>query len=198
METSEFLIEPGFPESGRDCVARLFWQAFHAKLHLLLRPEARAVSFIAGVLNPDFAMTALDRSGRVIGVAGFKTGDGALVGGGVGDLARHYGWFGALWRGLCLELLERDTEDRVLLMDGIFVDTSARGKGVGTALLRAIVAEASRRGLDSVRLDVIDTNPRARALYEREGFVAGDTHHLGPLKHLFGFDSATTLIRSLS
>ena len=47
---------------------------------------------------------------------------------------------------------------------------AARGQGVGTALLKAIIAEGRRRGYAEVRLDVIDTNPRATALYERIGF----------------------------
>jgi RimJ/RimL family protein N-acetyltransferase len=49
--------------------------------------------------------------------------------------------------------------------------------------------------LHEVRLDVIDTNPRARALYERKGFVATGEQKLGPLKPVFGFSSATTLIK---
>jgi ribosomal protein S18 acetylase RimI-like enzyme len=80
-------------------------------------------------------------------------------------------------------------------MDGNFVDPTARGRGVGTALLDAIVDEARARGYAEVRLDVIDNNPRARTLYERRGFVAGDTQYLGPLKYLFGFSAATTMVR---
>ena len=44
-----------------------------------------------------------------------------------------------------------------------------------------------------VRLDVIDNNPRAHELCEREGFVAGKVQMLGPLKHFFGFSSATEM-----
>ena len=78
-------------------------------------------------------------------------------------------------------------------MDGIFVTKEARGLGLGTALLRAVKGEALKRGCGEVRLDVIDNNPRARKLYEREGFVAGNVQSLGPLKHLFGFSSATEM-----
>ena len=82
-------------------------------------------------------------------------------------------------------------------MDGIFVSNRARGKGVGTALLDAVCAEAKARGYSEVRLDVIDTNPRARALYERQGFVATDTQHLGLLRHVFGFKSSETMVWSV-
>ena len=122
------------------------------------------------------------------------TASGALVDGGLRDMAHIYGWAGALWRGTALSLLERDTVTDTLLMDGIFVAPAARGLGVGTMLLRAIKREAVDLGLSGVRLDVIDTNPRARALYEREGFVAGETEHLGALRHIFGFSSATKMV----
>ena len=44
------------------------------------------------------------------------------------------------------------------------------GRGVGAALMRASLAEAARRGCDSVWLDVWEHNPRAIAFYERWGF----------------------------
>ena len=77
---------------------------------------------------------------------------------------------------------------------GICVSDHARGQGIGTKLLNAIKAQAHTRNLSQVRLDVINTNPHARALYERQGFTPGEIQHLGPLRHLFGFKSATTMI----
>ena len=44
-----------------------------------------------------------------------------------------------------------------------------RGKGLGTAVLDSVVAEARRRGLPGISLSVEDGNP-ARRLYERAGF----------------------------
>ena len=44
------------------------------------------------------------------------------------------------------------------------------GRGVGAALMRASLAEAARRGCDTVWLDVWEHNPRAIAFYERWGF----------------------------
>ena len=51
----------------------------------------------------------------------------------------------------------------------IQLSPSLHGKGVGTALLRALVAEARAAGA-SLRLSVHRANP-ARRLYERLGFV---------------------------
>ena len=190
-------IEAGFREEHRGAVAAGFWEAFSSKLALTLAPEAKALAFISSVLDPQFALSAVSPSGAFLGVAGFKTEAGAFVGGTWSDLSQAYGIFGAAWRTPLLALLERPVAADVLLMDGIFVAPQARGQGVGTLLLDAVEDEARRRALSAVRLDVIDSNPRARALYERRGFVAQGTEDIGPLRHLFGFRSATAMIKSL-
>jgi len=189
------IIEQGFEAHERAQIAAMYWDAFGQKLGRVMGPSPRALRFIERVLDPTHALCARDDGGTLLGVAGFKTFESALVGGTFGDLRRIYGTWGSLWRAGVLTLLERDTENQRFLMDGIFVSDTARGRGVGTALLDAICDEARTRGYAEVRLDVIDTNPRARALYERQGFVAGEVQRLGVLKHVFGFESATTMIR---
>ncbi len=192
----EPVIRQGFAESDRPLVAELFWQAFKGKLRYILGPDARARAFISDVLDPTYAISAY-RGGELLGVAGYKTADGALVGGKYKDLARSYGHFGALWRLGFLSVLERDVEPGELCMDGIFVSPTARGQGVGTLLLTAVCEKAKALGNSSVRLDVIDTNPRARALYARFGFEPVETTHMGPLRHVFGFRTAERMALDL-
>lgn len=196
--TAAVTVQNGFPEDQRAQAAALYWAAFSGKLGRLMGPEARGIAFIHRVLNPDFAICVCDDTGTLIGLAGFKTKTGALVGGDLRDLVAVYGWFGTVWRAPLLSVLERDVQRGVLLMDGIMVVDTARGQGVGTRLLDAIKARAAALGCTEVRLDVIDTNPRARALYERQGFSATDTMQLGPLRLLFGFRRATTMLFSMS
>ena len=192
-----FTITPGIAPHHRHAAAALYWQAFGAKLGRVMGPDTRAISFFEANMVGDFALSAVSPDGALLGIAGFKTHEGSLTGGGLRSLAAEYGWWGALWRGVLLSMLERDLTPDVLLMDGICVAAQARGQGVGSALLEVIIAEAKARDLASVRLDVIDTNPRARALYERKGFVAAGTTHLGPLKALFGFDHAIEMRRDV-
>jgi ribosomal protein S18 acetylase RimI-like enzyme len=47
-----------------------------------------------------------------------------------------------------------------------------RGRGVGRALLRTVAEESRRHNLPHIALMVSADNPRARRLYESEGFVA--------------------------
>jgi GNAT superfamily N-acetyltransferase len=190
-------IETGIPEANRGEVAALYWDAFGEKLGFVMGPKYQALRFITRVLRSDHGICAFDDEGRLLGVAGYKTTEGALVGGQFRDIRKVYGWVGGSIRVLLLSVLERDTENERFLMDGIFVAEEARGQGVGTALLKAVYAEARVRGYRQVRLDVIDTNPRARALYLHEGFKEIETRQIGVMRHIFGFNAATTMVRDV-
>lgn len=194
---SEFSIEPGLRPDHRSEAAAGYWEAFSRKLRYPLGPQEKAVAFIEKALDPRHAISAVAADGRFLGVAGFKTPEGAFVGGGLRDLAKTYGWLSGLARALPLGILERKCEPGALLMDGIFVRPAARGLGVGSALLDAIERHAAVQGLKQVRLDVIDANPRAKALYTRRGFAVVSSASLGLLEPFFGFRSATTMVKAV-
>lgn len=190
-------ISQGLPEPLRARAAAIYWQAFGGKLGRVLGPEDRAERFLTRVMRADHCFVARNLSGDLVGVAGFKTPQGAFAGGGTADLTAEYGLAGGMWRAGVLRLLSRDIDNDRFLIDGICVARGARSQGIGTALLAALCDEARARGYRSVRLDVVDTNFRARALYERLGFMAVDSQPLGPLRHVFGFSAATTMVRVL-
>lgn len=188
-------IAHGLPPDLREAAARLYWQAFGPKLGRVLGPEARAYRFLDRVIRLDHAIVALE-DGRLLGLVGFKTPAAAFAEGRLADLWAVYGP-GAVWRAGVLQLLSREIDNDRFLMDGLCVVPEARGRGVGTALLDAIADEGRMRGYRALRLDVVDSNPRARALYEREGFRAIRTTAIGPLRLIFGFRATTTMVRDL-
>ena len=189
-------ISIGIPTEDRNKAAELYWQAFGGKLGRVMAPTDKALAFIGAVVDPNHVIAAYD-DGALVGVAGFKSNKGAFVGGDLRDLIAVYGVLGGIWRGLTLELLSRDTDNTRFLMDGLCVDAAARGRGVGSALLEAVYAEARHRGYEQVRLDVVEANDRARALYLRHGFIDAGTYSIWPLHRVFGFRRATTMVRDL-
>ncbi len=191
-------IAKGFPASQRAQAAALYWEAFGGKLDTVLGPENRALRFIAETLRPDHCFTATDPEGRLLGIAGFKSPEGAFVGGSPDGMRQVYGRIGAAWRGAALWMLSHEVDNHRFLVDGIAVTREARGQGIGTALLDALCTEGQRRGYGSIRLEVIDSNWRARALYERQGFMPLRTESMGLLRHVFGFAAATTMVRPLA
>ncbi|MFE6778970.1 GNAT family N-acetyltransferase [Streptomyces sp. NPDC057702] len=56
-------------------------------------------------------------------------------------------------------------------IQGLAVDTWARGRGAARALLRAACAEARAQGATRLTLRVLGHNTAARALYAAEGFA---------------------------
>jgi ribosomal protein S18 acetylase RimI-like enzyme len=57
------------------------------------------------------------------------------------------------------------------LLDELFVVPSARGEGLGSALLRAAIEDCRAAGIATIRLEVGRANARAQALYRRFGFT---------------------------
>jgi len=54
--------------------------------------------------------------------------------------------------------------------NSVYVASSARGLGVGTELLRALVAAAATAGIWTIQCNVFPENAASRALHERAGF----------------------------
>lgn len=191
-------VRMGLPASLLAQAARLYWQAFGSKLGRTLGPDAMAIAFLQDVIRCDHCLYATDDDGNLLGIAGFKSVYGSFVSPSLHDFRRHYGRFGGALRAMALRLLQSEIDNERFLVDGICVDPDVRGQGVGTELLHALIAEARWRGYSQVRLDVVDTNIRARALYERMGFSALRSETLGLLRHVFGFDRAITMVRDIS
>ncbi|WP_106400843.1 GNAT family N-acetyltransferase [Actinocorallia populi] len=191
------VVRRGVPAGSERRAAELYWEAFGRKLGPALNPPDKAVPFIAAHLHADRAVCAL-LGGRLVGLAGYQLDGRSLTGGSASAVLRAYGRVRGLHRLLILALFERRPAPRQLVMDGIAVDPDMRGRGVGGLLLEEVAALAAERSCREVRLDVIDTNPRARALYERRGFTAVRTEQTPCLRGLLGFGAVTTMRRAVA
>ena len=65
---SKFTISAGFTDAERSEVARLYWQAFSAKLGKILGPDARTFALFTQIISPEFALIAHHPVGAAIGV----------------------------------------------------------------------------------------------------------------------------------
>lgn len=185
----------GLPEDERRAAARLYLEAFAAKLGPVIGKGERAEAYLAATMRPGNAFVALDDAGGLLGLAGFRDETGGFLSGGVAEMQHVFGRFGGLWRGLALSVFDREPEPGELMMDGVVIAPAARGRGVGGALIEAVAALAPERAALYIRLDVANTNTRARALYERCGFVATRERGSLFLRPFFGFSHAVTMLR---
>jgi ribosomal protein S18 acetylase RimI-like enzyme len=183
----------GFSETRRTDAAVIYDQAFGAKIGLAIPNREERISLLAEWLLPNFAFAAL-LNNELVGLAGFHTPDGSLTSGLTNRrLLSKLGWIHGLWAVYLFNLYRRTPDHGELVMDGIAVRDDMRGRGIGGQLLDQLAGYARENGYTRIRLDVIDTNPAARRLYERKGFQPVHTQRYPFLKWYLGFGAATQM-----
>ena len=188
------IVTHGIAHQLRERTAQLYDIAFGEKLALAIPDAAGRTQILTKSMQLEFAIGAL-HGAHLVGIAGFSTATGSLTSGlNYRGLLSELGWLRGNRAALVLALYERKAKKGELLMDGIVVDPEYRGKGVGTQLFTCLMEFAKNKGYSTIRLDVIDTNPGARRLYERLGFNEERTEKFEFLRGVLGFGSSTTMV----
>ena len=200
MHTDDLTYQRGLPERLRTDAAMLYDEAFGNKFAAAIPARAERLALLEAYFMPAYAIVAI-ADDTLAGLAGFHTTEGSFTGGCLSgtapyrDLTDRLG----LWRGnraaLIFSLYARQPAPGELLMDGLAVNRRFRSQGIGSRLLDEVARYARDSGYDRVRLDVIDTNPRAKKLYERKGFQVVKTERIPYLRWLLGFGGYTTMER---
>lgn len=199
MNTSpdEITISRGIPPEQREHTAQLYDIAFGEKLALAIPNSNDRIKLLSKAMQLDYAIGAF-HDAKLIGIAGFSTAEGALTGGiDYRGLLSELGWMKGNRAAVVFSVYERKALEGELLMDGIVVDPEYRGKGVGTLLFSGLTDFAKSEQYSTVRLDVIDTNPGAKRLYERLGFREEKTEQFEFLRGILGFGASTTMTLKL-
>ncbi len=197
MNPKEITYQIGLPEQFRSSAARLYDEALGKKFSAAVRSDKDRLLLLTRCFMLEYAVVAVAEN-ELIGIAGFHTPDGSLTGGVTySELLSQLGFIRGNWAALVFSLYERKPAHGELVMDGIVVLSDARGKGVGSRLLEEVADYGRAHGFDRIRLDVIDTNPKAKQLYERKGFGAVKTEYFPYLRWLLGFGGSTTMELSL-
>ncbi len=83
-------------------------------------------------------------------------------------------------------------------LETLAVDSRFRGHGIGTLLLEQCFEEARQAGKRDISLHVVDTNPRAKQLYERMGFRTLRVERFGWfVSRWMGFNTQEFMVRPL-
>lgn len=175
MSDDGIVIERGLPDELRDQAVEIFEEAFGSKTGMAVRDAAKRQEFMRRSYDAGHAIVAR-RGDVLLGMAGLSANDGEYGGGLMGRSwdPRPYrdllGWVGATWAVWSIRLSDHRPKADELYVDGIAVAPEARGRGIGTRLLDEALTVAREQRKRFMRLDVVDTNPRAQALYARLGY----------------------------
>jgi len=129
----------------------------------------RCARLLERSLADDRILTAVSGE-RLIGFAGLHYSGREWFDPNLESLIRvlQWGFFRVMAMGI---ILFKRPKQNVMHLDTLAVHPDVCGEGIGTQLVDAVVALANAEGKRFVTLEVEDTNPHAKRLYERLGFV---------------------------
>ena len=186
------------PDNFKVSAIRLYFNALKEKLEPILGSDSRAQEALASNIATDNCLVAIS-NGKLVGIMGIQTNKCGFVNPSLKTMVRIYGIFGGILRTGGLAILHHATGTDELYIDGVAVASELRGKGIGSHLFELLDQAAVKKRAKTISLEVIDTNPRAKTLYERLGFVAVKTQTLWPVNLFvkFPFRSATLMIKAM-
>lgn len=187
----------GIPAQFRERAVRIHLEAFGDKTKRVLGTDDRADAFWRSALADDGNTLAIDgATGQVLGLMATTDQQHRATAQQWQAARDAYGTLSAAWRVPLLALLQHRPKPGELCIEFLAVAPEARGKGVGGVLLTFAEQLARVRGHDRVTLEVVDSNPRAKALYERSGFRVYTTRRIPPgMRWLFGFAAYDAMVR---
>lgn len=169
-------VRQGIPEALRGEAARLYAGVFAAKYQALIGEGPQAEAVIAASLCLSQAFAAFCQ-GRLVGLAGYNRPNSHFLSLRAPVLIREFGLLPGLWRYFLHVCQRKRLPRQELLIDGIVVAEDWRGRGLGSLLIERLAYLGQLQGRAGLRLGVVDTNPRARQLYERLGFALLETRY---------------------
>ena len=160
----------GVPENQHVKVAHILHDAFGSKFNKFYGNKNKVIKFISKSLRNDRTVIAI-KNGKTVGFAGLEHNKKSFIDPDLKETCRIFGLATPV-AVLVTELLilANRTKPRELHLETLAVSKNERSKGVGSKLLQFVLNYARSEGFSRIILEVVETNPRAKHLYERFGF----------------------------
>ena len=187
------------PDDFKVSAVRLYFNTLIEKFEPILGSDGRAEQALASSIENDKCLVAVCK-GKLVGIMGVQTSEHGFVNPNLKTMIRVYGVLGGILRMGGLAILHHKTDTDEHYVDGVAVASEMRSTGIGSHLFELLEQTVLEKRIKTISLEVIDTNPRAKALYERLGFVAVKTQTLWPLNLFvrFPFRSATLMVKTIN
>ena len=188
----------GVPDKLRFSAATLIYDTFERKFRYTLGPRQKGISLIANSLRSEYGLAVL-RENELIGIGGAKDDKGEFIQVSLLTWLRTYHI--RVLQSLVVGSLFffRKVQPNVLWLDNLSVTKTARGQGIGTQIILEFIRYGNENGYRALKLDVINTNIRAKDLYIRLGFNITHYHNVPlPWSHLLGFTGVYEMTHALA
>ena len=194
------IFQRGFSPDQKFVAAQLYTDAFERKFIKLIGNKRKIAELFELGLNPEYCFVAIDEQQKVVGLLGFRVGRNQLLSLKRREFQQVFGLLSGLFKSLVTTVIfhRKPESDKQLLMDGVAVSAEVRGQGIGSKLFKEFINYAQSQNFESVRLDVIDENPRAKDLYAAIGFTPVEHKKVPwPIRDLIGVSGVTTMLLQL-
>jgi ribosomal protein S18 acetylase RimI-like enzyme len=186
------------PDKFKTSALQLYLKVFSEKLVPILGTDNRVFEMLTSNIATDKCIVAICNS-KVVGIMGIQTNDGGFLKLSLKTMIKIYGLFGGVFRMCSLLMFYHSTAADELYIDGVAVVDEMRSKGIGSHFFHLLEKKALQMGVRSISLEVIDSNPRAKILYECLGFVTTKIEAIWPLNLFFkfSFKSAAFMVKKI-
>jgi ribosomal protein S18 acetylase RimI-like enzyme len=167
--SGNFVITDKVSDRQMDSAIDVFYYAFKRKIRTLIKSEKKAKAIYKKAINHDRVLYTLVGD-KVVGVIGLHYGGRNFMEFKYNDLRQQFNPFTSFFIWFFYKIVSPRATDDVLRIDSVAVDKNSRSMGIGTALIKKVFEMAREKKFNEVILEVVDTNPRAKELYERLGF----------------------------
>ena len=178
------------PDKFRDSAVDLYLDALGDYLMPILGNDNRAHKILVENLDTNRCIAAICNQ-KLVGILGIQTNKGSFLNPTLKAMIETYGILGGIFRMCGLALLHYSTGPDEFYVDGVIVADEMRSKGIGSRLFGILERTALKKRIQRISLGVVDTNPRAKALYKRLRFIETRKIPLWPFTRIFRFPFAS-------
>ncbi|MBU7044917.1 MAG: GNAT family N-acetyltransferase [Theionarchaea archaeon] len=189
-------IQFGISEDRKKKAAEIIYEALGTKLGPIFGSKEKGIPLFSQYLCNERIIVALEND-TILGVMGIQYEGKDFIDVSFWQLLRAVKW--KIFTFLFINLVYfSSVKSNEILVSVLAVDSSARGKGVGSALMTYIVDFARSHQCNRVFLYVVDTDKEAKVFYEKIGLIEEKARTLlFPWNRLFEFTIVYEMVYAL-
>lgn len=192
-KTKDIIITEKISQNQLNQAVDIYYFAFQRKIRALIKLTEKALAIYKKALNPDRGLFALSNH-SVVGVTGLHYDNKNFMEIKYKYIREHFNPIQSYFIYFINKIMSPKLEPGVLRIDSIAVAENARGQGIGSLLIKKVFEFAKEKGFKKIVLEVVDTNPKAKKLYERLGFKEKKIVKYYFTKRVAGFSSESIMI----